>query len=254
MSKIKITAVSYLNTKPMLYGLLNSPVAKQIDLSLDIPSICAEKLQHGEADLGLIPVAAIPSIPSAKIISKYCIGSDGPVQTVGLYGDVPVHEMEAIYLDFHSRTSVQLLKILLNRHWHHQPRFINTKDGFESNIVHKNGGLVIGDKAIGLENKHPFFYDLSEEWKTMTGLPFVFAAWVSNKELDPNFVNAFNDAIAKGLSNISSLVYLLPSPHPDFDLKHYFNHGISYDLDAAKKEALSTFFKMLEVEEPLFAT
>ena len=116
MKKTKITAVSYLNTKPLLFGLVTSGMANSIDLELDIPSECARKLVAGEVDLGLVPVAVIPEIPGAKIITDYCIGSVGEVATVGIFADCPIEKLTHIYLDFHSRTSVLLAQILMREH------------------------------------------------------------------------------------------------------------------------------------------
>ncbi len=113
MVKYKVSAVSYLNTIPFIYGLKQSKLIEIIDLYLDYPAICADKLISREVDIALIPVVAIPQLENAYIISDYCIWSDGEVDTVCLYSDVPIQEIESIALDYQSRTSVALLKILL---------------------------------------------------------------------------------------------------------------------------------------------
>ena len=108
MGKVRVSAVSYLNSIPFVYGLEQSDLLPAaIDLSLDIPSVCAEKLLSDEVDLGLIPVATIPDLSNPQIISEYCIGADGPVQTVCLFSSVPLENITTVLLDFHSRTSVQ---------------------------------------------------------------------------------------------------------------------------------------------------
>lgn len=117
MKKIRITAVSYLNTKPLLYGLLNSPLADQVELSLDIPSECARKLKAGEVDLALTPVAIIPELPTWHLVSDYCIGAVGSVKTVNLYSELPVEALKTVYLDHHSRTSVALVQLLFKEYW-----------------------------------------------------------------------------------------------------------------------------------------
>jgi chorismate dehydratase len=243
MDKIKVTAVSYLNTKPLLYGILKSSVASEIELQLDIPSVCAKKLNDGEADLGLIPVAAIPELNEPIIISDFCIGATGRVKTVCIYGDCPIEEMESIFLDYHSRTSVELTKLLLKDFWKLSPRLVPAKPGFEDKIKGKTGGLIIGDRTIGLDKKYPYVYDLGEIWQKHTGLPFVFAAWVSNRPLDPEFIERFNAAMLQGVSEIPQLIYLLPQQ--DFDLKEYFTNNISYELDTAKREGLSMFLEAI---------
>ena len=95
---LKISAVSYLNTIPFIHGLKQSELIHNIDLQLDYPSICADKLINGEVDLALVPVAIIPTLKEAHIISDYCIGADGAVDTVCLYSDVPITEIEIIGL------------------------------------------------------------------------------------------------------------------------------------------------------------
>jgi chorismate dehydratase len=251
--KLKVTAVSYLNTKPFLYGIFKSGIAEEIDLQLDIPSDCARKLASGEADMGLVPVAVIPEMDTPHIISNYCIGTEGTVKTVCIFSQAPIEELTHLYLDYHSRTSVELVKILLKKHWRHSPALLPAKPGFEEKISGSTGALVIGDRAIGLAERYPFVYDLGEAWMQMTGLPFVFAAWVSNRPLAENFITRFNEALQLGLDLIPQLMYILPSPQPGFDLRKYFTENISYRLDAGKRKALKMFLKTLtEAERPAF--
>ena len=117
MNKIRVSAVSYTNTKPFVYGLQHSGILDRIDLSLDIPSDCAAKVISDEADLGLIPVAALLSIPEYHIISDFCIGADGPVDSVFLFSEKPVEEIRSVSLDAQSRTSNGLARVLLKYHW-----------------------------------------------------------------------------------------------------------------------------------------
>lgn len=245
MKKIKITAVSYLNTKPLLYGLLQSDIANHIDLSLNVPSQCARLLQSGEADLGLIPVAVIPDIPQGGIVSDYCIGTERHVKTVGIYANQPIEELSHLYLDHHSRTSVALARILLNDYWQLNPKLLPAFDGYIDQIDGSIGGLVIGDRTIGLENRFRYFYDLGDAWYSYQRLPFVFAAWVSNKQISNDFLTAFNQALKTGVEAIPQLMYLLTTPDPEFDLEAYFTKNISYTLDDPKREALERFLQML---------
>lgn len=245
MKKIKITAVSYLNTKPLLYGLLQSPIANNLDLSLDIPSICAQKLLQGEADLGLVPVAVIPDIPNARIVSDYCIGTNRYVKTVGIYADQPIETLTGLYLDHHSRTSVALSKVLLRDYWNLAPELIPASDGYIDKIGGSVGGVVIGDRTIGLEDRFKYFYDLGNAWYEFKQLPFVFAAWVSNKELPAAFLKSFNQALRTGVEAIPQLMYLLTTPSEQFDLQSYFTQNINYELDAPKRKALEIFLEIL---------
>ncbi len=245
MRKLKVTAVSYLNTKPLLYGLLQSPVARQISLQLDIPSVCAEKLSSGKASLGLVPVAVIPQLKKHYIISDYCIGTVGTVKTVALFSEQPIDKVKQLYLDHHSRTSVELTRLLLRDHWKVQPELLPASDGYIDKLNGATAGLVIGDRTIGLEKRFPYVYDLGEAWMKHTGLPFVFAAWVSTQPLEESFIAAFNRALRQGVQQIPQLMYLLPSPHSEFDLEEYFTQYISYQLDADKKKALDLFLRSI---------
>ena len=242
---LKVTAVSYLNTKPLLYGIIKSGLEKEIDLQLDIPSECARKLAVGEVDLGLVPVAILPELDNANIISNYCIGTVGAVKTVCVFSQCPIEEMTHLYLDYHSRTSVELVQVLLREHWNLSPELIQATPGFEKEVKGKTGAVVIGDRAIGLERSFKYVYDLGEEWLAYSGLPFVFAAWISNKPLEVHFVNKFNAALKLGVEDIPNLMYILPTPVKGFDLEKYFTENISYELDEAKRKGLELFLKLM---------
>ncbi|MFN0216562.1 MAG: menaquinone biosynthetic enzyme MqnA/MqnD family protein [Saprospiraceae bacterium] len=244
---MRLSAVSYLNTKPFIYGLFRSDLAEMIDLSLDIPAVCAQKLLSGEVDLALTPVAVIPQLPEAYLVSNYCIGATGAVKTVCLFAEVPLSEIKKIYLDFHSRTSVALIQILCEKYWNICPKFIPATEGFESLITGDAAGLIIGDRAIGKENRFAFTYDLGEAWIAWTGLPFVFAAWLSTRPLHPEFSLRFNNALRLGLDHLPELVKIIPTI-PDFDTEQYFRENISYNLDEAKWLGLNRFLGYLSGE------
>lgn len=246
--KVRLSAVSYLNTKPFIYGLFRSEMADEIELSLDIPSVCARKLLSGEADLVLTPVAIIPELPQAWLVSDYCIGSVGAVKTVCVFAEKPLADIRRILLDFHSRTSVQLVRILCEQYWHIQPEFVPASEGFETQISGDTAAVVIGDKTIGLERRFPYVYDLGDAWTTWTGLPFVYAAWISTKPLDQELLLRFNAALASGLEHLPELIKILPTI-PGFDLDQYYRENISYDLDEAKWLALNRFMQLLAGEK-----
>ena len=210
-------------------------------MDLAIPSECARRLEAGEADIGLVPVAVIPNLPTAHIISDYCIGAEGSVATVCIYGDVPVHEMTSIYLDHHSRTSALLTRLLLEEYWQHEVTFLEAEEGYIDRIGGTVGGLVIGDRAIGLQRRFRYTYDLAEVWLRHTGLPFVFAVWVSTRPVSPDFVAHFNKALSEGLEHLPELQLLLSSPDPSFSLEEYFTRNIDYALDDRKRLALDRF-------------
>lgn len=243
--KLRVTAVSYLNTKPFIYGIFRSELSEFIDLSLDIPSVCAQKLASGAADLSLAPVAIIPDLPESYLISDFCIGATGPVKTVCLFSERPINEIKRLYLDFHSKTSATLVPLLCRHYWGIQPEFIPAYEGFERRIGGETAGLIIGDRAIGREKDFQFVYDIGEAWINWTGLPFVFAAWVSRFPLDPEFVNRFNAALQFGISRIPELTKIIPAI-PGFDMEAYFQKNISYNLDSAKWNGLQRFLNLVK--------
>ncbi len=244
---MRLTAVSYLNTKPFIYGIYKSDLSEHIDLSLDIPSVCAQKLLDGTADVALTPVAIIPELPQAYIISDYCIGATGPVQTVCLYAQMPLEDIKTVYLDFHSKTSVALTRILFQHYWGLSPEFVPAEPGFESKIGGDTAGLIIGDRAIQFAPQFRYAYDLGTAWTTWTGLPFVFAAWVSVRPLKEEFITRFNAALKTGLDHLPELMKILPTI-PGFDLEDYYRNNISYDLDEKKWTALQLFLSYIAGE------
>jgi chorismate dehydratase len=241
--KIRVGAVSYLNTKPLLYGIENSPVFNEISLITDYPARIADMLLMDEIDIGLVPVSIIPQMKEHHIYTGYCIGSDGPVGSVCLFSEVPIQDIRTVILDYQSRTSVALVEILFKRHWKQKPVFEQADHEFLGEIRGNTAAVVIGDRALEQRKKSAYCYDLGEEWKKMTGLPFVFAAWISNKVLDPGWIHRFDEANALGVQNISLVIKGLPAN--DFDLQQYYSSYLSFDLDEKKRKALKLFLEML---------
>lgn len=242
---IKISSVSYLNSAPFVFGLKKNLDPGLFKLELDIPSVCADKLLNGKVDIGLVPVAIIPQMKEHHIVSNYCIGAEGKVRSVMLYSNVPLPEIEIVLLDHQSRTSVLLAQVLARKFWKIAPIWKNAQAGFETAINGKTAGVVIGDRTFAMENKFPFVYDLSEEWQKFTGLPFVFACWVSNSIIPVNFLRVFNEALAYGLERKTEVVkQLVQLPAPPAVIEQYLNNYISYDLDEEKKKGMTRFLEL----------
>lgn len=240
MEKIRVGIVNYLNTRPMLYGLERPPAAGLIELTGDYPANVARQLQEGKLDLGLIPVAVIPSLPEYHIVGDYCIGTEGEIASVALFSEVPMDEITRVYLDYQSRTSVMLLRFLMKEYWGINPEIIPAGgEDFRKEIRGTTAGLVIGDRALEQRKISTFIFDLGSEWKKITGLPFVFAAWVSTRPLPASFIDIFNKANALGLDHIDEIAAEIS--YPLFDLRKYYNLHLSYKLDEAKRKGMKRF-------------
>lgn len=216
----------------------------EVDLLIEYPSKIAAMLLKDEIDVGLVPVAIIPEMKEHYIVSDYCIGSDGEVASVCLFSEVPLKQIEKVLLDYQSRSSVALLKLLIREQWKMKVIFEETSGDYQSKISGTTAGLVIGDRALKQRKMSPYIYDLGKEWKQFTGLPFVFAAWISNKKLDEDFIHHFNEANVFGLNNLENVI----GDYKDvpFDLKQYYTQHIKFELDDDKLNALKMFLSKIK--------
>lgn len=241
--KIKAGAVSYLNTKPLLYGIEHSDIMNDLDIVVDYPSQLAKQLQEGKIDLALLPVAAIPSIENAQIISDYGIAADGNVASVAIFSQVPMEDIKGVYLDYQSRTSVRLAQVLLKHYWKKEVAYKAANEHYIDYINGTNAGVIIGDRALQQLNNFEYVYDLSAAWKSYTGLDFIFAAWVTNRQLSADFIKRFNAANAAGLQHLDEVI--AANPFPYYDLHTYYTDNIKFYLDDQKKQGLRKFLDML---------
>ena len=247
--KIRVSVVSYINSFPFIYGILNSNLKDKIELTDDIPAICGQKLINNQADLGLVPVAILPQLPNYEIVGKYCIGATGPVKTVLLLSQDNPENLHTIYLDNESRTSVQLIRIIVNEFWKMEVVWKNLA-GYTGNYDEpKTGFVMIGDKTFTYAPKFGFITDLAEEWQKQTSLPFVFACWVANKKLPDAFITEFNLAVEYGINNREKSIVLAKNPIISNEaMIDYLENAISYDFDEKKQEALTLFLGFIKAK------
>jgi chorismate dehydratase len=238
--KIRISAVSYTNTKPFIYGIEHADLLNKIELSLDNPTDCAQKLIDNVVDIGLIPVAATLSLPYWEIVSDYCIGAVGAVNSVFIFINCDINEVKAIQLDPQSRSSNNLARVLLKNFWKVSPELITDAHDYAASNDPETAFVQIGDRTFGKKDQYKFVYDLAEEWQKFTGLPFVFAAWIANKPIPQEFIAEFNQTLKYGLDHRAELLKELPK-RADFDLEDYLMHKLDFELTEAKKEALHLF-------------
>jgi chorismate dehydratase len=181
----------------------------------------------------------MPLVPNANIIGNYCIGSIGAVNSVFIFSNVPVDQIRTVKLDKQSRTSNNLAKVLLKFYWKQEVEFTTDLDADTDAMV------LIGDRTFGKTREFSFCYDMGEQWMNFTGLPFVYAAWVANKELPESFKADFDAALKLGLDNRKAVIAALP-PVPNFDLDDYLMNKLEFNLTDSKREALSRFLEYIK--------
>jgi chorismate dehydratase len=238
--KIRVGAVSYLNTKPFIYGLEHGPAKDQIELVVDYPSRLVNMLKTGQIDIGLVPVGALPGLGDYHIVSDYCIGTEGEVASVAVFSEVPMEEIETVYLDYQSRTSVLLCRLLFEKYWKKTVCFKEAGDeSYLEQIKGKTAGLIIGDRALMNRSRFQYIYDLGAAWNEMTGLPFIFAVWVSTFELDESFVKDFSEGLKFGVSNFEPVI--AENSKNGYDIRKYYTSNISYRLNENMKKSFIHF-------------
>jgi chorismate dehydratase len=245
VKNIKISAVSYTNTKPFLYGIQSTGIINKIDLSLDIPADCAQKLIDNKVDIGLIPVAATLNMPYWEIVSDYCIGAVGAVNSVFIFSNCDIKDVKTIQLDPESRSSNNLAKVLLKNYWKVAPEQVTNAGDYSVSKDNQTAFVQIGDRTFGKKEQFKYVYDLAEEWQKFTGLPFVFAAWIANKSIPVDFIEEFNQSLRLGLDHRTELIKSLPS-RTDFDLEDYLMHKLDFILTDDKRKALFLFLDYIK--------
>jgi chorismate dehydratase len=239
MNKIRVSAVSYTNTYPFLNGIRKSKVMEQIDLSVDYPSACAQKVIDDQADIGIIPTAALLSLPEYYIHTDFCIGTEGAVDSVFIFANKPIEEVKTLRLDKQSRTSNGLARVLIKNYWKKDVELVTDES------IEPDAYILIGDRTFGKKNAVPYVYDLGEEWFNFTGLPFAFALWVSNKKLPDSFVEQFNEALAYGVEHATDVIAGLPE-FEGFDYTKYLTQHLNFHLTDKKREAVQLYLRYLK--------
>lgn len=224
-----------------------SALLSQIDLQEDIPSICAQKLKFGQVDLALVPVALLPELDHYHIESNWCIGAEGKVDSVKLYSEVPLDQIKEVVLDYQSKSSITLTRVLFRFFWKRDVTFTEARPGFEQQIKGSSAATVIGDRTFSLNGKYKYEFDLAEEWQKFTGLPFVFAAWVSRDKIEAKLIEDFNQALSHGVKHLSEAVKedFSPGQLNEQEVLFYLTKRISYHLDPAKLKALELFISYI---------
>jgi len=255
MKRLRISAISYLNTAPLMWDFEQGQAGSAFDISYTIPSQCAASLAEGTADIGIIPAAAYCSIPGLVILPGVAIASRKPVRSILLVSKVPLGEIRTVALDTSSMTSVALTKVLFAKWWGGGRTFAAMGPDVEQMLRRYDAGLVIGDPALQIDRSRYITYDLAEEWLRQTGKPFVFAFWaVRRAALEgasaADLAAIFQDSRDHGLQpeNLRQIAEMW-APRlrlTEDQVKSYLTESIDYNLDPACLEGLGLFYRCAE--------
>ena len=255
MLPLRISAISFLNTAPLMWDFENGESAallrQHFDISYTIPSSCAEQLKEGSADIGIIPVAAYTTIPDLVIVPDVAIAAKNKVRSILLVSKVSLEKIRSVATDDSSRTSAALVEIYLRKFVGTNPGFTRQKPDLKAMLQWHDAALLIGDPALQAKVTGYFVYDLAEEWKRWTGRPFVFAFWAVRKAAlqgqgaAPNVAQVFQQSRDNGLKHIPEIASAW-APRLGLSAKliaEYLTENVDYSLDADNLEGLRLFYR-----------
>jgi chorismate dehydratase len=248
MTRVRLGAVGYLNARPLVYGLEESP---RFAVRYDVPSECARLLHEGSIDLGLIPSIEYLRGGPYRIVPDLAIASHGPVASVALFTLKPIGDVRSIAMDTSSRTSVALVRVLCARLYRIQPAIESRGPDIHDMLTRCDAALIIGDNALfdpATSHRQTAIekIDLGEAWTAMTGLPFVWAFWAGRPDaLNPGDVEALQRARDEGVKRPEELAraYLADAPERQAIGARYLRDNIKYYFRDDERSALETFYR-----------
>jgi chorismate dehydratase len=253
MKPLRISAISYLNTAPLMWDFEHGAVRPEFNVSYTIPSHCAASLRDSSAEIGIIPAAAYTTIPNLHVLPGVAIASRRAVRSILLVSRMPLEQVQTVALDNSSLTSVALTKVLFSKWWGGDRSFNAASPDISQMLSHHDAGLLIGDPALRIDRSKYITYDLAEEWIRLTGKPFVFAFWAIRREAlkdlspDLDLAGVFQRSRDHGLqpenlnqvaSQWSSRVGL-----SEAEVKSYLTENIHYSLDPECIAGMNLFFR-----------
>jgi chorismate dehydratase len=246
MSGLRISVVQYLNSVPLIWGMLHGRQQGNYELHFATPAHCADAVREGKADIGIIPAIEYHRIPHLEIISGISIASKVRVRSVLLLSKVPIEKIQSVAVDTSSRTSVAFLRILLGKFYSRAVNLIPSAPRPEEMLVGADSALVIGDPAFTYRGSARV-YDLAAEWKKFTGLPFVFAFWAGHRDKNLSLHRReFEESREFGLAHVDDIAaeYALKLNTEAAEVKVYLTENINYSLDEENLAGLRLFFKL----------
>jgi chorismate dehydratase len=252
MRRLRISAISYLNTAPLMWDFEHGTAGQNYDISYTLPSSCARALQAATADIGIIPAAAYTQIPDLAILPDIAIASRRPVRSILLVSKLPLEKVRTVALDTSSMTSVALTKILFEKWLGGGRTFTPMSPDIDTMLAQHDAGLLIGDPALQIDRSRYLTVDLAEVWIRYTGKQFVFAFWAVRQAAlrataqPTNMIAVFQDSRDHGLEPASlaqiALEWSAKLAIPEADVHSYLRENIYYHLDAACLEGLQLFY------------
>jgi len=244
--KTRIGAVSYLNTRPLVFGLEQGIGEERIELSYDVPARLADRMLADELDIALMPVIELARMPELEIVPGLAIGTFGPSRSVLLVSRKPIEEVESIALDFESRTSNALVQVLCDRAWNITPEFRVGLRGLDDGLRECDAAVQIGDKALFADPPAgTVVYDLGGVWSATTNLPFVFAAWFARPgAVDRTLYEALHESRRRGaraLEPIAEDYTWCGGRYPQLSLD-YLQKNIRFRLGSVELDAMRSFY------------
>ena len=251
--KRRVSAVSFLNTSPLVWGLLHGPQRDVFDVHFSLPSECADELRAGGADIGLVPVVALARQPDLMVIPGCSISCRGPVRSILLFSRKPIETIESFAADTGSRTSVTLMQVLLARRYGIRPRMRPYPPKLDEMLELADAALIIGDPALRLDPERTdwrgqplFVYDLGAEWMELTGAPMVFAVWaVKNLVAGAGDAAVFEASANYGREHLEEIIDAESRRRdlPEDLVRRYLKGHIRYGFGDEEQRSLDLFMR-----------
>lgn len=254
--KPRVCAVSYLNTIPLVWGAMHGPQQGKIDLTFAIPSVCADRVAEGTADVGILPVIEVERL-GLTTVPGIGIAFREAVRTILLISKVPYEKIATLAVDSGSRTSVQLARIILQRGYGATPTLFRHEPDLVKMLAYADAALVIGDAALRIDPpalEHRCL-DLGKEWVSMTGLPFATAMWAGPKEaVTPELTKLLHGSYQCGLQNLDAIIRGEAERRgfPEWLVRQYLTRNIVFQLGGAEMEGIRTYLQYVkELDKPI---
>jgi len=237
----RIGSVSYLNARPLLWGL---ELAPDIRLMLDVPSRLLSGMRENRFDIALLPVIDYQRMKELRLVPSGGIGCDGPTLTVRIFSRKPIERIKTLSCDRDSHSSVALARIILAERYGARPQFVD----LTGESSQDDARLLIGDKVVTAEQGgFPYQFDLGQEWKTLTGLPFVFAAWMAPASTDlGDLPQRLNEARLQGVAHAREIVErdARAGGWPTELALQYLTVNLQYEIGPRQIEAIQLFYQL----------